>query len=164
MATGLIRPRAKKFRVRTMLMPKKVKYRKHQRGRRGRAKGGDTAGLRRLRPAGARAGLDHGAADRGGPYRDHPSSSAVARSGSASSRTSRSPRSRSKPVWVKGKGNPEEWVAVAQARPDALRARRRFDRELAKEAMRLASHKLALKTRFVDTRASGFYADGGGTR
>ena len=48
----------------------------------------------------------------------------------------------------KGKGNPEEWVAVV--RP----ARILYEMEgvpepIAREAMRLAAHKLPLKTRFV---------------
>ena len=56
-----------------MLMPKKVKHRKQQRGRiTGAAKGGDDGRLRRLRDPGARAGLDHRPPDRGGPYRDDP--------------------------------------------------------------------------------------------
>ena len=48
----------------------------------------------------------------------------------------------------KGKGNPEEWVAVV--RPGrVLYELEGVGPELAAEAMRLASHKLAVKTRFV---------------
>ena len=48
----------------------------------------------------------------------------------------------------KGKGNPEEWIAVVKP------GRVLYELEgvapaLAKEAMRLASHKLAIKTRFL---------------
>ena len=42
----------------------------------------------------------------------------------------------------KGKGNPEEWVAAGEARPDALRDGRRATRSR-REALRLAAHKLA---------------------
>ena len=48
----------------------------------------------------------------------------------------------------KGKGNPEEWVAVVKA------GRMLYEMEgvplsIAKEAMRLAAHKLPVRTRFV---------------
>src|SRR6201989_3607328 len=48
----------------------------------------------------------------------------------------------------KGKGNPEEWVAVVKP------ARILFElegvpREVAEAAMRLASHKFGIKTRFI---------------
>jgi len=49
----------------------------------------------------------------------------------------------------KGKGAPEGWVAVI--RPGRiLYEMQGVPRELAKEALRLASHKLAVKTRFVE--------------
>jgi large subunit ribosomal protein L16 len=54
-----------------MLMPKKVKYRKQQRGRmkrQGLARVVDF--VRRIRPEGDGVRLDHFAADRSGPYRD----------------------------------------------------------------------------------------------
>ncbi len=48
----------------------------------------------------------------------------------------------------KGKGNPEEWVAVV--RPGrVLYELEGVAADLAAEAMKLASHKLAIKTRFV---------------
>ena len=99
-----------------MLMPSKVKYRKQQRGRmRGKAYRGAHARVRRHRPPGAGAGLDHRPPDRGRPHRDDPrASSAAARSGSASSRTSRSPRSRPKPAWARARAAPEGWVAVVK--------------------------------------------------
>ena len=54
-----------------MLMPKKVKYRKQQRGRmNGKAWRGSTLCFRRLRPEGDGLRLDHRPADRSGPYRD----------------------------------------------------------------------------------------------
>jgi large subunit ribosomal protein L16 len=49
----------------------------------------------------------------------------------------------------KGKGPPEGWVAVI--RPGViLYEMEGVDRELAKEALRLAAHKLPLKTRFIE--------------
>ena len=48
----------------------------------------------------------------------------------------------------KGKGNPEEWVAVVKP-GRVLYELEGVDPKLAKEAMRLASHKLAVKTRFL---------------
>jgi len=49
----------------------------------------------------------------------------------------------------KGKGAPEGWVAVI--RPGKiLYEMEGVPRELAKEALRLASHKLSVKTRFVE--------------
>ncbi len=41
-----------------------------------------------------------------------------------------------------GKGSPEDWVAVDQAGPGDVRARRRGPEPLAKEALRLAGRKL----------------------
>ena len=49
----------------------------------------------------------------------------------------------------KGKGSPEGWVAVI--RPGrVLYEMEGVPRELAKEALRLASHKLSVKTRFIE--------------
>ena len=49
----------------------------------------------------------------------------------------------------KGKGPPEGWVAVI--RPGRiLYEMEGIDRELAREALRLAAHKLPLKTRFIE--------------
>jgi large subunit ribosomal protein L16 len=49
----------------------------------------------------------------------------------------------------KGKGAPEGWVAVI--RPGRiLYEMQGVDRETAKEALRLAAHKLSVKTRFVE--------------
>ncbi|HLG20363.1 MAG TPA: 50S ribosomal protein L16, partial [Bdellovibrionota bacterium] len=52
----------------------------------------------------------------------------------------------------KGKGSPEDWVAVI--RPGRiLYEMEGVDNATAKEAFRLASHKLPLKTRIVSRRA-----------
>ena len=53
----------------------------------------------------------------------------------------------------KGKGAPEGWVAVI--RPGrVLYEMAGVPRELAKEALRLASHKLSVKTKFVERSVS----------
>jgi large subunit ribosomal protein L16 len=54
----------------------------------------------------------------------------------------------------KGKGGPEGWVAVV--RPGLiLYEMAGVDREVAKEAMRLASHKLSIPTKFVEREHTG---------
>jgi large subunit ribosomal protein L16 len=53
----------------------------------------------------------------------------------------------------KGKGAPEGWVAVV--RPGrVLYEMAGVPRDLAKEALRLASHKLSVKTKFVERSVS----------
>ena len=135
-----------------MLMPSRVKYRKHQRGRRkGKATRGSEVsfgeyGIKALEPAwltnkqieAARVALTRHI-KRGGKVwiRIFPD----------------------KPVTVKpaetrlgkGKGAPEYWVAVVKP------GRVLFELEgvttkLAQEALRLAAHKLPIKTRFVTRR------------
>ncbi len=132
-----------------MLMPKKVKYRKQQRGRRaGTAKGGDyiafgNYGLQALEAGwitsrqieSARVAITR-AVKRGGkvwirifpdkPYTKKPLETRMG----------------------KGKGAPEGWVAVVKP------GRVMFELEgvepdVAREAMRLASYKMPIKTRFV---------------
>ena len=49
----------------------------------------------------------------------------------------------------KGKGDPEDWVAVVESRARPVRARGRRQETLAREAFHLADHKLSVKTRFV---------------
>jgi large subunit ribosomal protein L16 len=49
----------------------------------------------------------------------------------------------------KGKGSPEGWVAVIKP-GRILYEMEGVTREMAKEALRLASHKLSVKTRFVE--------------
>ncbi len=49
----------------------------------------------------------------------------------------------------KGKGSPEGWVAVIHP-GRVLYEMEGVSRELAKEALRLASHKLSVKTRFIE--------------
>ena len=137
-----------------MLMPKKVKYRKRQRGRRrGRAKGGDTIafgdyGLQALEAGwvtarqieAARIAITRG----------------VKRGGKIWIRIFPDKPITKKPLETrmgKGKGNPEEWVAVVKP-GRVLYELEGVSEDLAKEAIRLASNKLALKTRFVTRHES----------
>src|SRR5512138_2925522 len=132
-----------------MLMPKKVKYRKQQRGRMaGKAwRGADVSfgdfGLKAMEPAwitdrqieAARVAMTR-FIKRGGKiwlrlFPDKPV-------------TKKPPETR----MGKGKGAPDHWVAVVKP------GRVLFEMEgvpvdTAREAMRLASHKLPLRTRFV---------------
>ena len=132
-----------------MLMPKKVKYRKQQRGRRsGNAKGGDyiafgdyalqavEAGWVTARQIEAARIAMTRAVKRGGkiwirifPDKPYTKKPAETRMG-------------------KGKGNPEEWVAVVKP-ARILYELEGVTHEVAEEAMRLAAHKLPVKTRFL---------------
>lgn len=132
-----------------MLLPKRVKYRRQQRGRmKGKALRGNTVthgefGLQALEPAWISSAQIEAARiamtryiKRGGqvwikifpdkPYTEQPAETRMG----------------------KGKGSPEYWVAVVKP------GRVMFEiggvsEELAREAMRLASHKLPIKTKFV---------------
>lgn len=132
-----------------MLMPKRIKFRKHHRGRmRGRSKGGTHInfgefGLKSLEPGwvtnrqieAARIAMTR-KIKRGGKvwiniFPDKPVTKKPAETRMGS-----------------GKGSPEEWVAVVKP------GRVMFElagvqEELAKEALRLASHKLPVKTKIV---------------
>ncbi|MDH3745733.1 MAG: 50S ribosomal protein L16 [Acidobacteriota bacterium] len=132
-----------------MLMPKKVKHRKHHRGKRaGRAKGGDYLAFGEY----ALQALDCGwitarqieaariAIARG-----------VKRGGKIWIRVFPDKPITKKPLETrmgKGKGNPEEWVAVV--RPGrVLFELEGVEPDVAKRAMELASHKLGIRTRYV---------------
>ena len=132
-----------------MLLPKRVKHRKVQRGsRKGSAKGGTEVnfgeyGLKALEPAwitnrqieAARVAMTR-YMKRGGKvwiniFPDKPVTQKPAETRMGS-----------------GKGNPEKWVAVVKP------GRVMFEvagvpEEVAKEAMRLAAHKLPIRTKFV---------------
>ena len=54
----------------------------------------------------------------------------------------------------KGKGNPEEWVAVIKP-GRVLYEMEGVPADVAKEAMRLAAHKLPLRTKFVGRDGTG---------
>ena len=132
-----------------MLMPKKVKFRKHQRGRRaGNAKGGDYIafgdyGLQALEAGwitarqieAARIAIARGV-KRGGKIwiRIFPDKSIT-----------------KKPLETrmgKGKGAPAEWVAVVKP-GRVMFELEGVEPELAKEAIRKARFKFGIKTRFI---------------
>ncbi|MHB8512599.1 MAG: 50S ribosomal protein L16 [Actinomycetota bacterium] len=132
-----------------MLAPKKVKHRKQMRGRmRGMSKGATTVhfgdfGLQAMEPAwitnrqieAARVAMTR-SIKRGGkvwvnifPDKPFTKKPAETRMGS-------------------GKGNPEYWVAVVK--PGRIMFELAgVDEESARDALRLAAHKLPIKTRFV---------------
>ncbi|MFV1951213.1 MAG: 50S ribosomal protein L16 [Nitrospinota bacterium] len=132
-----------------MLMPKKVKYRKRQKGRmkgmsfRGSALNFGTYGLQALEPGwitdrqieAARIAMTR-FIKRGGKiwlriFPDKPIT-----------------RKPAETRMGKGKGTPEQWVAVV--RPGRiLYEMEGVTESIAKEAMRLASHKLPIPTRFL---------------
>ena len=99
-----------------MLMPKKVKFRKQQRGRmRGKAWRGVRRVVRRLRAEGARAVLADRPADRGGARRDDALHQARRQDlGARVSRTSRSPRSRRKRAWARARARPSSGSRVVR--------------------------------------------------
>ncbi|QDI91499.1 50S ribosomal protein L16 [Salicibibacter halophilus] len=144
-----------------MLMPKRVKYRRQMRGRmRGRAKGGTEItfgeyGLQAIEPAwvsnrqieAARIAMTR-YMKRGGKvwikiFPDKPYTA--------------------KPLEVRmgsGKGAPEGWVAVVK--PGRIMFEiAGVDEEVAREALRLASHKLPIKCKFVKREEMGGEANEG---
>jgi large subunit ribosomal protein L16 len=132
-----------------MLMPKKVKFRKEHRGRRtGNAKGGDYIAfgdfaLQALEPAWVTARQIE--ASRIAITRH------VKRGGKMWIRVFPSKPITKKPLETrmgKGKGNPEEWVAVVKP-GRVLFELEGVEQAVAEEAMKLASHKLGIKTRFL---------------
>ena len=132
-----------------MLMPKRVKWRKQQRGNmRGTAKGGNQVsfgdyGLQALEPAWITARQIEAARvamtrhiKRGGKvwitiFPDKPVTQKPAETRMGS-----------------GKGNPEYWVAVVKP-GRVMFEMGGVDEALAREALRLAGHKLPIKTKFV---------------
>ena len=132
-----------------MLMPKKVKFRKQQRGRRtGMAKGGDYIAFGDFALQAMETGWITARQIEAGRIAI---SRHVKRGGKVWIRVFPDKPITKKPLETrmgKGKGNPEEWVAVVKP------ARILFElegvpREVAEAAMRLASHKFGIKTRFI---------------
>jgi len=137
-----------------MLQPKKVKHRKQMKGRmRGKAYRGSTLafgdyGLQALR--GCRVTARQIEAARIAMTRH------VKRGGKVWIRIFPDKPITKKPAETrmgKGKGNPEEWVAVVKP-GRILYEMEGVPREIAVEAMRLAAHKLPLRTRFVQREAT----------
>ena len=132
-----------------MMMPKKVKYRKQQRGRRrGMSKGGNYIAfgdfaLQALEPGWVTARQIEAARIA--------IARAVKRGGKVWIRVFPDKPITKKPLETrmgKGKGPPEEWVAVVRP-ARILYELEGVAPEVAQEAMRLAAHKLPIKTRFV---------------
>lgn len=142
-----------------MLMPKRVKYRREHRGRmKGRAKGGTEVsfgeyGLQALEPAwvtnrqieAARIAMTR-FMKRGGkvwikifPNKPYTAKPLEVRMGS-------------------GKGAPEGWVSVVKPGKILFEVAG-VSEEVAREALRLASHKLPIKTKFVKREEVGGEAD-----
>ena len=132
-----------------MLMPKRVKYRKQFRGKmRGRAKGGTTVaygeyGLEALEPAWITNRQIEAARIAMTRY--------IKRGGQVWIKIFPDKPVTQKPLEVRmgsGKGNPEKWVAVVKPGKIMFELAG-VTEEVAREAMRLASNKLPIKTKFV---------------
>ncbi len=132
-----------------MLMPKKVKFRKQQRGRRrglairGGALSFGDYGLQALEPGWVTARQIEAARI---AMTRH-----VKRGGKIWIRVFPDKPTTKKPAETrmgKGKGAPEEWVCVVKP-ARILYEMEGVTEDVAREAMRLASHKLPIKTRFV---------------
>jgi large subunit ribosomal protein L16 len=133
-----------------MLMPKKVKYRKQHRGRmKGKAYRGSSVnfgqyGLQALEPGWI--------TDRQIEAARVTMTRKIKRAGRVWIRIFPDKPVTSKPAETrmgKGKGAPEHWVAVVK--PGRIMYEMEgVPEELAREAFRLASHKLPIKTRFVE--------------
>ena len=138
-----------------MLMPRRTKYRKQQRGsRKGVASAGNRVdfgdyGLQALEAAWITANQIEAARI---AITRH-----VRRGGQVWIRVFPDKPFTKKPAETRmgtGKGNPEGWVAVV--RPGRMLFEMGgVDEDLAKEAMRLAAHKLPIATRFVTRKEQG---------
>jgi large subunit ribosomal protein L16 len=133
-----------------MLMPKKVKYRKQHRGRmRGKAYRGSTInfgqyGLQALEPGWV--------TDRQIEAARVTMTRKIKRAGRVWIRIFPDKPVTSKPAETrmgKGKGAPDHWVAVIKP-GRILYEMEGVSEELAREAFRLAAHKLPIKTKFVE--------------
>ncbi|MGD9487838.1 MAG: 50S ribosomal protein L16 [Calditrichaceae bacterium] len=132
-----------------MLMPKRVKYRKKQRGRmKGNAQKGNYIAFGKY---GLKAMESGWITSRQIEATRIAITRHVKRGGKVWIRIFPDKPVTKKPAETrmgKGKGSPEYWVAVVK--PGRIMFELEgVDLELAKEAMRLASHKLPIKTKFV---------------
>ncbi len=132
-----------------MLMPKKVKFRKQQRGRRaGMAKGGSYMAFGDYGLQAQEAGW---VTARQIEAARIAISRAVKRGGKVWIRVFPDKPITKKPLETrmgKGKGNPEEWVAVVKP-ARILYELEGVPADVAEEAMRLAAHKLGIRTKFI---------------
>jgi len=137
-----------------MLSPKKVKFRKQQRGRmRGVARRGSTLNFGEYGLQAVECGTLSARQIEAGRIA---STRHVKRGGKLWTRVFPDKPITKKPAEVrmgKGKGAPEAWVAVV--RPGKIVYEMQgVSRELAQEALSLAAHKLSVKTRFVERSAA----------
>ncbi len=132
-----------------MLMPKRTKHRKQQRGRRsGAAKGGTNVDFGEF---GLKAMQDGWITSRQIEAARVAMTRRVKRGGKIFIRIFPDKPITKKPAEVrmgKGKGAPEEWVAVVKPGRVMFEIEG-VEEELAKKAIRLAGHKLPIKTKFV---------------
>ena len=132
-----------------MLMPKKVKYRKQQRGRRsGVAQRGNRIAFGDYALQAMEAGWVTARQIEAGRIAI---ARAVKRGGKMWIRVFPDKPITKKPLETrmgKGKGNPEEWVAVVKP-ARILYELEGVEATAAAEAMKLAAHKLGIKTRFI---------------
>lgn len=138
-----------------MLMPKKVKHRKEHRGRmKGRAKGGTEVvfgeyGLQALEPSWITNRQIEAARIAMNRY--------MRRGGKVWIKIFPSKPITQKPLEVRmgsGKGNVEKWVSVVKPGKILFEVAG-VSEEVAREAMRLAAHKLPIKTKFVKRNEQG---------
>ena len=132
-----------------MLMPKKVKYRKQQRGRRrGRAKAGDSIAFGDHALQAVEAGW---VSSRQIEAARIAIARGVKRGGKIWIRVFPDKPITKKPLETrmgKGKGNPEGWVAVVKPGRILFEVEGVND-EVAEHAIKLAAHKFGIKTRYV---------------
>jgi large subunit ribosomal protein L16 len=142
-----------------MLMPKRVKHRKEHRGRMtGKSKGGNEVtfgqyGLQALEPAWITNRQIEAARIAMTRY--------IRRGGKVWIKIFPSKPVTQKPAETRmgsGKGSPEKWVAVVKP-GRILFELAGVSEEVAREAMRLAAHKLPIKTKFVLREEVGGEAD-----
>ncbi|MDQ0190411.1 50S ribosomal protein L16 [Alicyclobacillus cycloheptanicus] len=142
-----------------MLMPKRVKHRKEHRGRMtGQSKGGNEVtfgeyGLQALEPAWVTNRQIEAARIAMTRY--------IRRGGKVWIKIFPSKPVTQKPAETRmgsGKGSPEKWVAVVKP-GRILFELAGVNEEIAREAMRLAAHKLPIKTKFVVRDEVGGEAD-----
>ncbi|BCS98478.1 50S ribosomal protein L16 [Desulfoluna limicola] len=133
-----------------MLSPKKVKFRKQQRGRmRGKAYRGSTLSFGEFGLQATECGYINARQIEAARIAMNRK---VKRGGKMWIRIFPDKPITKKPAEVrmgKGKGSTEAWVAVIKP-GKVLYELEGVPRDLAREAMRLASHKLSIKTRFIE--------------
>lgn len=133
-----------------MLMPKKTKYRKYQRGRnRGKACRNNTVSFGEF---GLQSLAGHWITDRQIEAARRAMTRYIKRGGKVWIRIFPDKSVTRLPAETrmgKGKGSPEFWVAVVKP-GTMLFELSGIDRDVAKEALRLASHKLPVKTKFAE--------------